>query len=95
MPRELSFSSAAPAAPLHCRCVRLQKAPSTATKYSFTGTLQDASAPATSPVKPLKVVLAPQRQRTVIGFEDRMGEPNPLKPTLTVFEHINGARVYR
>jgi hypothetical protein len=44
----------------------------------------------------LQVVLAPQRTRTIIGFEEKIGqEMGPLRPSLTLFEHISGSRVYR
>ncbi len=46
-----------------------------------------------SPV-PLKVVLGPQRPRQVISFADRIiSNDDPSRPTLTIFEHIDGSRV--
>lgn len=42
----------------------------------------------------LQMALAPARARTVISFDDKVRfDPNGLKPTLTVFEHIEGSRV--
>lgn len=43
---------------------------------------------------PLKVCLGPQRTRQVITFEDRIIIDNDAsRPTLTVFEHVEGSRV--
>ena len=43
----------------------------------------------------LKIVMAPQRTRTTIGFEQRpsQGGLDGSLPRLTLFEHVNGARV--
>lgn len=43
---------------------------------------------------PLTVVLAPQRTRTVITFEDKIfTDSGGTRPSLTVFEHVDGAKV--
>lgn len=43
----------------------------------------------------LKIVMAPQRTRTTIGFEQRpsQGGLDGSLPRLTLFEHVTGARV--
>ena len=43
----------------------------------------------------LKIVMAPQRTRTTIGFEQRpsQGGLDGTLPRLTLFEHVSGARV--
>ncbi len=41
-----------------------------------------------------QVVMGPQRPRQVISFEDRILVNDDLsRPTLTVFEHVEGSRV--
>lgn len=43
---------------------------------------------------PLKVVMGPQRPRQIISFEDKnVLLDDPTRPTLTMFEHIEGSRV--
>ena len=52
--------------------------------------------PDTPAVKPLalKVCLGPQRPRQVISFEDRiMVSEDNTRPSLTIFEHVDGSRV--
>ena len=42
----------------------------------------------------LQVVLGPQRPRQIISFEDRIiVNDDPSRPSLTVFEHVEGSRV--
>eukprot|EP00198_Chlamydomonas_reinhardtii_P003541 XP_001692877.1 flagellar associated protein [Chlamydomonas reinhardtii] len=42
---------------------------------------------------PLKVCLGPKRPRQIITFEDRIVIDNDNRPTLTLFEHVEGSRV--
>jgi hypothetical protein len=43
---------------------------------------------------PLKMVMAPQRARTVITFDERLQGPNDgSRAGVTMFEHVEGARV--
>jgi len=56
----------------------------------------DASSPDTrtkEKQRPLKIILGPQRCRQVISFEDRIITDEDSRPTLTLFEHVQGSRV--
>lgn len=44
----------------------------------------------------LQVSMSPSRPRTLISFEDHFfAEPGCSRPTLTLFEHVEGAKVHR